>query len=144
MSRDLLTVDETTPLVGAVREMNARRVGAVLVLDGERLVGVFTERDVLRAVAEGLTADAIVGDWMTRGPETIEPDQPAEHAAVLMIHGGFRHLPVVSDGQGRRDPLDPRPDARRARRRRPARRLDATCPPQPPCPARSVPLGSAR
>ena len=76
MSRDLLTVDETTPLVGAVREMHTRRVGAVLVLDGERLVGVFTERDVLRAVAEGLTADATVGDWMTRGPETIEPEQP--------------------------------------------------------------------
>ena len=99
MSHDLLTVDETTPLVGAVREMNARRVGAVLVLNGERLVGVFTERDVLRAVAEGLAAEAIVGDWMTRGPETIEPEQPAEHAAVLMIHGGFRHLPVVSDGK---------------------------------------------
>jgi CBS domain-containing protein len=95
MSHDLLTVDETTPLVGAVREMNARRVGAVLVLDGERLVGVFTERDVLRAVAEGLAAEAIVGDWMTRGPETIEPEQPAEHAAVLMMHGGFRHLPVM-------------------------------------------------
>jgi CBS domain-containing protein len=99
MSRDLLTVDETTPLVEAVREMNARRVGAVLVLDGERLVGVFTERDVLRAVAEGLSDDAIVGSWMTRGPETIEPDQPGEHAAVLMIHGGFRHLPVVADGK---------------------------------------------
>jgi len=99
MSHDLLTVDETTPLVGAVREMSTRRVGAVLVLDGERLVGVFTERDVLRAVAEGLSAEAVVGDWMTRGPETIEPEQPAEHAAVLMIHGGFRHLPVVSDGK---------------------------------------------
>ena len=133
MSRDLLTVDETTPLVGAVREMHTRRVGAVLVLDGERLVGVFTERDVLRAVAEGLTADAIVGDWMTRGPETIEPDQPAEHAAVLMIHGGFRHLPS-SPTAGGRHPLDPRPDARRARRCRPARRL-APCPSQPPCPA---------
>ena len=98
MSRDLLTVAETTRLVDAVREMNTRRVGAVLVLDDERLVGVFTERDVLRAVAEGLTSDASVGDWMTRGPETIEPDQPAEHAAVLMIHGGFRHLPVVDEG----------------------------------------------
>jgi CBS domain-containing protein len=99
MSRDLLTVDEATPLVGAVQEMNARSVGAVLVLDGDRLVGVFTERDVLRAVAQGLTADAIVGDWMTRGPETIEPDESAEHAGVLMIHGGFRHLPVVAGGQ---------------------------------------------
>ena len=79
--------------------MNDRRVGAVLVLDGERLVGVFTERDVLRAVAHGLTPEATVGDWMTRGPETIEPDETAEHAAVLMIHGGFRHLPVVDAGK---------------------------------------------
>ena len=56
--------------------MNARRVGAALVLEDERLVGVFTERDVLRAVAEGLVPEAVVGDWMTRGPETIEPDDP--------------------------------------------------------------------
>ena len=99
MATDLLTVEPTTPLVGAVQQMNARRVGAALVLEDERLVGVFTERDVLRAVAEGLTSEAVVGDWMTRGPETIEPDEPAEHAAVLMIHGGFRHLPVVEEGK---------------------------------------------
>src|SRR4051812_26232044 len=99
MSRDVLTVEATMPLVEAVREMHTRRVGAVLGVDGARLVRVFTERDVLRAVAEGLESDAIVGAWMTRGPETIEPDHPAEHAAVLMIHGGFRHLPVVSEGK---------------------------------------------
>jgi CBS domain-containing protein len=99
MATDLLTVEPTTTLVGAVQQMNARRVGAALVLEDDRLVGVFTERDVLRAVAEGLTPEAVVGDWMTRGPETIEPDEPAEHAAVLMIHGGFRHLPVVEEGK---------------------------------------------
>ncbi len=65
----------------------------------------------------------VVGDFMTRDPETIEPDDTTEHAAVLMIHGGFRHLPVVDEGQGGRDPLDPRPDAIGARRRRAARRL---------------------
>jgi CBS domain-containing protein len=79
--------------------MDDRRVGAVLVVDGERLVGVFTERDVLRAVARGLEPGATVGAWMTAGPETIEPDETAEHAAVLMIHGGFRHLPVVESGK---------------------------------------------
>jgi CBS domain-containing protein len=99
MAADVLAVAIDTELTAAVRSMEERRVGAVLVLDGERLVGVFTERDVLRAVAQGLTPEATVGDWMTRGPETIEPDETAEHAAVLMIHGGFRHLPVVEAGK---------------------------------------------
>lgn len=99
MAADVLAVEAGAELTAAVRRMEERRVGAVLVLDGERLVGVFTERDVLRAVARGLAPDATVGDWMTRGPETIEPDDTAEHAAVLMIHGGFRHLPVVAAGK---------------------------------------------
>ena len=67
----------------------------MLVLDGERLSGILTERDVLRAVARGIHDDALVTDWMTAGPETIEPDESTTHAATLMIHGGFRHLPVV-------------------------------------------------
>ena len=99
MSADILTVEATASVEDAVRSMNGRRVGAVLVLEGDRLVGVFTERDVLRAVADGLTPAAVVGDWMTRGPETIEPDDTAEHAAIIMIHGGFRHLPVVEAGK---------------------------------------------
>ena len=99
MAGDLVTVEADAPLTDAVRRMDDRRVGAALVLDGERLVGVFTERDLLRAVARGLASEATVGEWMTRGPETIEPDQTAEHAALLMIHGGFRHLPVVEEGK---------------------------------------------
>ncbi len=99
MAGDLLTVEAGAPITDAVRSMDDRRVGAVLVLEGERLVGVFTERDVLRAVAHGLVPEATVGEWMTHGPETIDPDETAEHAAVLMIHGGFRHLPVVADGK---------------------------------------------
>ncbi len=99
MATDLLTVEADASLAESVQEMNRRRVGAVLVLEGTRLVGVFTERDVLRAVAEGHTSEATVGEWMTAGPETIEPDESAEHAGVLMIHGGFRHLPVVEAGK---------------------------------------------
>jgi CBS domain-containing protein len=99
MATDLLTVSAGTPLTDAAREMDERGVGAVLVLAGDRLHGVFTERDVLRAVARGQTGDATVGDFMTSHPETIEPDDTTEHAAVLMIHGGFRHLPVVEAGK---------------------------------------------
>jgi CBS domain-containing protein len=95
MSRDLLTVDSTLPLAEVAQKMVAREVGAVLVLEGERLAGILTERDVLRAVARGIRADAVVRDWMTTDPETIEPDETTQHAATLMMHGGFRHLPVV-------------------------------------------------
>ncbi len=95
MATDLLTVEAATPLADAAREMDARGVGAALVLSGERLAGVFTERDVLRAVARGHADKPTVGDWMTPHPETIDPDDTTAHAAVLMIHGGFRHLPVV-------------------------------------------------
>jgi CBS domain-containing protein len=95
MSRDLLTVDSSLPLAEVAARMVERSVGAVLVLDGERLAGIMTERDVLRAVARGIRDDAIVRDWMTTDPETIQPDETTEHAATLMMHGGFRHLPVV-------------------------------------------------
>ena len=94
MARDVLAVEPTTRLLDAAARMHERSVGAVVVVDGGRLVGIFTERDVLRAVATG-AVDGPVGDTMTRGPETIGPDEATSHAAALMIHGGFRHLPVV-------------------------------------------------
>jgi CBS domain-containing protein len=95
MSRDLLTVEAGLPVVAVARRMADRNVGAVLVLEEGRLAGIMTERDLLRAVARGLSDDAVVGECMTADPDTIAPDDTIEHAAVLMIHGGYRHLPVV-------------------------------------------------
>jgi CBS domain-containing protein len=98
MSRDLLTVDAGLPLAEVAERMVEREVGAALVLDGERLAGIVTERDVLRAVAHGIRDDALVRDWMTTDPDTIEPGETTQHAATLMMHGGFRHLPVTEEG----------------------------------------------
>ena len=95
MSRDLLTVEAGVPVVAVARRMVDRNVGAVLVLEEGRLAGIMTERDLMRAVARGLRDDARVGECMTADPDTIAPDDTIEHAAVLMIHGGYRHLPVV-------------------------------------------------
>lgn len=95
MSRDLLTVEVGLPVRGVVQRMADRNVGAVLVMEGGRLAGIMTERDLMRAFARGLRDDAVVGECMTADPETIAPDDTIEHAAVLMIHGGYRHLPVV-------------------------------------------------
>ena len=98
MSRDLLTVEPAVTVLDVARRMVERNVGAVLVLEAGGLVGIMTERDVLRAVARGLRDDATVADCMTRDPETIAPDDPLSLAATMMIHGGFRHLPVVEGG----------------------------------------------
>jgi CBS domain-containing protein len=95
MSRDLLTVAPGDALGEVAQRMVDRDVGAVLVMEGEELTGILTERDVLRAVAAGIEDTTIVSDWMTRDPETMSPDDTTEHAAVLMIHGGFRHMPLV-------------------------------------------------
>ena len=99
MSSDLLCVDPGETVTGVAQRMVERNIGAVLVLDDGRLVGIMTERDLMRAVARGLHGEAIVADYMTRDPETIEPDDTTQHATVLMFHGGFRHLPVV-EGDG--------------------------------------------
>jgi CBS domain-containing protein len=98
MTRDLLTIEPDASLGEAARRMASRGVGAVVVLDGDRLAGILTERDVLKAVATGLREDARVSEWMTRHPETVESGEATDHAAALMIHGGFRHLPVVEEG----------------------------------------------
>ena len=98
MSRDLLTVGPEERLGAAAQRMAGRGVGAVLVMEGDRLVGILTERDMLRAVAQGFNDEAKVADWMTRHPETIEATDSTDHAAALMIHGGFRHLPVLEEG----------------------------------------------
>jgi CBS domain-containing protein len=98
MTRDLVSVHAGATLTEAAKEMSGRRVGAALVFEEERIAGILTERDVLRAAAEERIEGTTVADWMTRHPETVEPDDSTSTAATLMIHGGFRHLPVL-DGE---------------------------------------------
>jgi CBS domain-containing protein len=99
MSRDLLTVSPGEPLQEVAQRMVDRDVGAVLVMVGSDLAGILTERDVLRAVAAGIQDETVVADWMTRDPDTMGPDDTTQHAAMLMIHGGFRHMPLVEGSE---------------------------------------------
>jgi CBS domain-containing protein len=99
MSRDLLSVRPDLSLTEVAQRMVERDIGAALVTEGDRLVGILTERDVLRAVAKGIGEDTTAADWMTADPDTMTPDESTEHAGVLMIHGGFRHLPLVEGDQ---------------------------------------------
>ena len=99
MTQSLLTIDAGATLGEAATAMADRGVGAVVVLAGESIAAILTERDVMKAVAAGRDGSAPVTEWMTRHPDTIEPDDTTDHAASLMIHGGFRHLPVVEGGK---------------------------------------------
>ena len=98
MSTELLTVDPSAAVTEVAKRMVAKDVGAVLVFDEGAICGILTERDVLRAVADGIDDTTLVRDRMTANPETLDAEDTMEHAAVLMIHGGFRHLPVVEQG----------------------------------------------
>ncbi len=94
-----VTTSSDITVAAAAQLMKQNRIGALLVVDGGRLAGIFTERDALfRVVAEGRDPSATrISEVMTRNPRTIEPDRPFGHALHLMYEGGFRHVPVVED-----------------------------------------------
>jgi CBS domain-containing protein len=100
MTPVVLTAAAGTTIGEAASLMAQRRVGSALVVDGERLLGIFTERDIVKALSQdGLAGQQAIGDWMTPDPETVPPDAPVETALRRMVAGGFRHLPVVEEGR---------------------------------------------
>jgi CBS domain-containing protein len=100
MTRDVLGVAPEDTLGEAAQKMVERGVGSAVVMDFGRLIGILTERDLLRATA-GRThsSEARVREWMTADPVTVTEDTSAEEAAQTMLEQGFRHLPVVADGR---------------------------------------------
>lgn len=99
--RKLMLVPRETSVLDAARRMARRNYGAVLVVDGEALVGIFTERDmVIRVVARKLdTALTTVAEVMTPAPKTIDAHESFGKAMLVMYEGGFRHLPVMDQGK---------------------------------------------
>jgi len=102
MSTDLITVAPSAMMSQAVGTMSQAGVGSVLVLEGGALLGIFTERDVLRAF-DHLHADPArvspISMGMTQDPQTIDPDATVGEAMDRMLDGGFRHLPVMEGGR---------------------------------------------
>jgi CBS domain-containing protein len=98
MSTDLVTAEPSTPMAETVRAMSKAQVGSALVLQDGALVGIFTERDVLRAFDQ-MHADparvSFISKGMTPDPLTIVPNASVGEAMDMMLDGGFRHLPVM-------------------------------------------------
>jgi CBS domain-containing protein len=85
----------------AAKLMANRNVGAIMVVEAARLVGICTERDIVfRVVALGHDVQTTrIADVMTPAPVTVDPDKPFGYALLRMHEGGFRHLPVIKDGK---------------------------------------------
>jgi len=99
MTGEVFTTTSEAPVSQVAGSMLKGRFGSAIVMEGKRLSGIFTERDVLRAAASGadLTSSP-VSEWMTNDPVTVDADMDADDATELMMSNGFRHLPVL-DGQ---------------------------------------------
>ena len=99
MTKDVVTLSSDSTVSDAAQVMVRGGFGSVVVVHGRMLLGILTERDVLRAAAsEDDLRSASVERWMTPDPDTSEPDLDTEEAVGLMLSRGYRHLPVVVDG----------------------------------------------
>jgi CBS domain-containing protein len=112
--RKLILVPGTTTVREAAGLMKSKKYGAVLIAEGDELLGIFTERDaVFRVIAASRDPDTTqLAEVMTKEVKTITPEKTFGHAMLLMHEGAFRHLPVVEDGKlvgmvSSRNALDP-------------------------------------
>jgi CBS domain-containing protein len=95
-----LCAQATDSVRSVLRLLQAERTGVALICSGDKLAGVFTERDCLRLLADGANLDVPVAEVMVRNPVTIRKTDTVARAISLMSVGGFRRLPIIDD-QGR-------------------------------------------
>ena len=96
MRKNFITVAPEDTLGETAQKLVDANVGAAVVIDFGRLIGIISERDLLKAMAGRVhTSDARVREWMTEDPICASPDTPVEEAAQTMLDNNFRHLPVV-------------------------------------------------
>ncbi|HKV87211.1 MAG TPA: CBS domain-containing protein [Candidatus Dormibacteraeota bacterium] len=100
MKTKLHIVDPTATVGEAVSLMAQQRIGSTLIMQGGQLLGIFTERDTVRAISQSHDAPTHeISSWMTRDPKTIPPETEVEDALRIMLDHGFRHLPVMEGGR---------------------------------------------
>ena len=100
MKSDFVAVAPEDTLGEVAQKMVDAKTGAVVVKDFGRLIGILSERDMLKAMAGRVhTSESRVREWMTEEPICASPDTSLEEAAQTMLDNGFRHLPVVDGGR---------------------------------------------
>jgi signal-transduction protein with cAMP-binding, CBS, and nucleotidyltransferase domain len=92
-------VDPSTDVDEAIRRMHDKGIDCLLVVEGGRLLGIFTDRDAVLKVAGASPADRSIGALMTRDPVVLRHDETIAVAINKMAVGGFRHIPIVENGR---------------------------------------------
>jgi citrate synthase len=100
MSTSPVTALPSETIAEAAGRMSERRVGSVVVVDGDRPIGILTERDLVRFGASGANSEGTkVSEWMTEDPNCVAPDVSVQDAFNSLAEHGYRHIPVVDDGK---------------------------------------------
>jgi len=112
--KKLVTAAPETTVSQAAKLMEKRNVGAIMIVEDGRLIGIFTERDaVFRVIAKGRdTHTTTLAEVMTKAPRTVDPERTFGYGLLMMHENGFRHLPVIENGKpigiiSARNALDP-------------------------------------
>lgn len=100
ISGEVEIVEANTTVFEAALQMQQLGVGSLAVVDEGEFSGIFTERDIVRAIADGGESSVeTVAGWMTLYPDSFSPDMDVREAADWMLAAGYRHLPVVESGK---------------------------------------------
>jgi citrate synthase len=99
MSSPVITATATETIAETATRMRERRVGSVVVVEGDKPIGILTERDLVRIAAGGSdTSSDTVAEWMTPNPDSVASDEEVTDAFAALAEHGYRHIPVVDDG----------------------------------------------
>ena len=98
---EIFSVTPSTLVIDAIKMMDEKKVGALLVIENDKLAGIISERDYTRKVIlkNRSSAKTKVSEIMTSNLKTADPSQSLDECMVIMSHSHIRHLPVVQDGQ---------------------------------------------
>jgi len=98
MLRDVITTKPKTSMKAAIKMLHKKHIGSLVITDShQKCIGIFTERDVIRLVAQGVNLDTPIEEAMTSNVITIEEEASLEEARRLIVEHAVRHLPVVND-----------------------------------------------
>ena len=100
LSRSATVIGVEASVADAAEAIVKDEIGSLVVVDGRKLVGIITERDVVRTIAQGADPEEeAVSDWMSDAPDTFSPDVEVEEAAAWLLEIGYRHMPVMDEGE---------------------------------------------